>query len=298
MKKKQKYKNKLKSRVNKNRNLYLRETEKEREESLSATKQQKFNFDRYLVEDELDTRYTNQRKKKQMKLPVVETKKHAKKSLIFLYLSLFLCLVNLLFFCFFNLKNQEQKEKYTAPENIVFLGDSITEFYDLKKYYPNHSIVNSGISGNKTTDILENLEERVYRYNPSKIFLMIGTNDLQESIKEEEIIDNIIKIIEKIQTNRKFAKIYVESIYPVNHNVENEISQNRKNESIQFINKKIESYCKKKKITYLNVYKELQDHDGNLKEIYTKDGLHLNQKGYTFLTKFLKPYVEEKVDET
>ena len=69
----------------------------------------------------------------------------------------------------------------TEIQNIVFLGDSITNRYDLEKYFSDINIVNSGKEGNKATDILASMKERVYDYNPSKLFLLIGTNDLDES---------------------------------------------------------------------------------------------------------------------
>ena len=67
---------------------------------------------------------------------------------------------------------------YESDDNFLFLGDSITDFYPLEEYYDNLPVVNSGISGNKTTDILNDMETRVYQYNPTKVFLLIGTNDL------------------------------------------------------------------------------------------------------------------------
>ena len=66
-------------------------------------------------------------------------------------------------------KTVVKKEKY-VPENIVFLGDSITEYYDLDKFFPNNKIVNSGVGGNLSHNILDDMYNRVYKYNPSKVF--------------------------------------------------------------------------------------------------------------------------------
>ena len=108
------------------------------------------------------------------------------------------------------------EEKEVVPENIVFLGDSITEYYDLETYYSDYNIVNSGISGNTTDDIINDMKKRVYQYNPSKVFLLIGTNDLNKGKTKDEIVENIEKIITEIKENRKNSIIYLESIYPVN----------------------------------------------------------------------------------
>ena len=67
----------------------------------------------------------------------------------------------------------KEKEVIKVPDNYLFLGDSITEYYDLDKYYPDLPVVNSGIAGDTTEDILNDMEGRVYQYNPSKIFIYI-----------------------------------------------------------------------------------------------------------------------------
>ena len=94
------------------------------------------------------------------------------------YVVLFISLgFNFLFFnnCFMPQNvvsaKEEVKEVIKVPDNYLFLGDSITEYYDLDKYYPDLPVVNSGIAGDTTEDILNDMEGRVYQYNPSKIFL-------------------------------------------------------------------------------------------------------------------------------
>lgn len=180
-----------------------------------------------------------------------------------------------------------------VPENIVFLGDSITEFYDLEKHYPNNKVVNSGIGGNNTQDILDDMKNRVYRYNPSKLFLLIGTNDLDQKRDIEDIIEDTKEIIKNIKENRENTTIYVESIYPVNKELKNNKTRNRNNENIKAINEKMKEYCEKEKITFIDIYNELKDEEDNLKEEYTTDGLHLNDEGYDVVTKMITKYLND-----
>ncbi len=195
--------------------------------------------------------------------------------------------------------NNDFKNPYevevSSTDNFLFLGDSITDYYPLDEYYDNLPVVNSGVAGNKTKDILNNMETRVYQYNPTKIFLLIGTNDLNSNDENivNETFNNIKKIIKEIKENRSEASIYVESIYPVNATLENNSVENRTNKKIKALNKKIENYCKKGKCNYINLYDELIDEDGNLKEEYTSDGLHLNSLGYVVITRELLPYLNE-----
>ena len=78
------------------------------------------------------------------------------------------------------LKVIENKEDDEKKENIVFLGDSITDFYDLDKYFYDYNVVNSGISGNTTDDILNSVEDNTLELeivfeNPVEMADIVGT---------------------------------------------------------------------------------------------------------------------------
>ncbi len=47
-------------------------------------------------------------------------------------------------------------------ENIVFFGDSITEGYNVKEFYDEFRVVNSGISGNITEDLINRIDRDLY----------------------------------------------------------------------------------------------------------------------------------------
>lgn len=180
-------------------------------------------------------------------------------------------------------------------DNFVFLGDSIIDWYPIYEMYDKSiPIVNSGIAGYETHDILERMDEMVYRYNPTKVFLLIGTNDLKykdNKDDEEEVAKNIEEIIVQIKENRPKAKIYVQSIYPVNREMKNNASEERYNEEIKEVNEKVESYCKDNDVTYIDMYDLLSDGNGNFNESYTNDGLHPNTLGYIVITKKLMEYM-------
>lgn len=184
---------------------------------------------------------------------------------------------------------EDIKEGYT---NYLFLGDSITEYYDLDKYFPDMPVVNSGIAGDTTEEILNDMKGRVYDYNPSKVFILIGTNDLRDDKSVEEVVENIKKIIEEIKQNRKIAEVYLESIYPVNKGINKSVVGLRDNDDINEINSQIEEYAKNEGVTFLNTHELLVDDDGLLNEDYTADGLHLNDKGYEVVTEEIMEYLE------
>lgn len=206
-----------------------------------------------------------------------------------------------------------EKKKKKGPdyryENIVFYGDSITDFYNLDKFYKDLPVINSGTSGFQTKDLIKLVEERVYKYNPTKVFMMIGTNDIAfTDLTNEEIVENIKKIIDMIKENRPKADLYIESIYPVNRNTEGNdvvslfMVNIRKNERIREINKLLKEACKDEKVPYIDMYDLLADENGDIKLDYTVDGLHISENGYKVITKKLMEYIdpstkEEKVEK-
>jgi len=113
----------------------------------------------------------------------------------------------------------------SASDNFVLLGDSITEWYPIEEFYDELPVVNSGVAGYQTKDVLEHLKKMVYIYNPTKVFLLIGTNDIKEDPNEEEVVSNIQKIIDGIHELRPKAKVYLQSIYPVNNVDEEKVNK-------------------------------------------------------------------------
>lgn len=184
----------------------------------------------------------------------------------------------------------KKEEPKIINENYVFFGDSLTHRYDLKKYFEGLPIVNSGVDGYKTTDLLDHMDDMLYEYNPSKVFILIGTNDIQIDTSTKDIVNNIKKIVEGIEENREHAKIYIESLYPV----QSDLIKDRPNSKIREINDKLKKYCQEKNITYIDLYSVLAEDNNDLKREYSDDGLHMNKKSYEVITKELKKYIEEK----
>ena len=196
-------------------------------------------------------------------------------------------------------KEEKEREKRLKAENIIFLGDSITEGYEIDKYYRNIPTINSGFSGYCTDDIMNNLNSFVYQYNPSKVIILIGTNDIMfRDGGNDEITGNIKTIITSIKENRPHAKIYVESIYPVNNTSDNKINHamvgTRDNNQIKDINNKIKNICKEEKVKYIDLYNSLVDKNGNLDILYTRDGLHISEEGYGVITEKIKDVIDIK----
>jgi lysophospholipase L1-like esterase len=174
-------------------------------------------------------------------------------------------------------------------KQIIFVGDSLTEWGNWDELFPNYNTLNFGVAGEKTADILTRIEY-LFKYNPSKIFIMMGINDLGENITLYEVAENYNKVIAKLSNNWKETQIFILSTLPVDVRRWTNIGLNKDN--IKMLNTNISSIAQKHNITYIDMVYAFSDKNGYLKPSLTSDGLHLNPKGYEVWKKQIEPYIE------
>ena len=176
--------------------------------------------------------------------------------------------------------------------NYLFIGNFYLEDMDFDEFefYKPH-VVNAH-SDLKTNYLLDNMRKEIYIYNPSHVFLQIGLDELVDDNDIDEIIERYQKIIEGIQENRPYAKIFVESLYPVDSDYEDYDSSfdDITNEKIINYNNQLKKLTNSLNITYIDLFSELSD--GNkLKKEYTVDGIHLSNDGNKKVWKNLRKFV-------
>ncbi len=180
-------------------------------------------------------------------------------------------------------------------DKIVFLGDSITANFKLLDNY--HQIINLGIGGDKTTEILSRIKD-VYPYKPHKLFLLIGINDFLVNKKvweypsEINIIKNIETIIKQLIDNLPNTFIYSLSILPIGINqfIKNSLLLSY-NEEINLLNEDIKKISHQYDVTYININEYFKNSSGLLNDIYSLDGIHLTEEGYNLFIKLIKKYI-------
>ncbi|MCK0135451.1 GDSL-type esterase/lipase family protein [Arenibacter sp. S6351L] len=179
-----------------------------------------------------------------------------------------------------------------TKDEIIFLGNSITEGGDWKALFPNNNVINRGISGDVTEGILNRLSE-VTSSRPKKIFLLIGTNDLARGKNESYVVDHVASILNEIKKESEYTEIYLQSILPVNPGIGDKFSGHKKNQQlIVSVNKMLMELSKRLNVVFVDLHKKFRNSKGVLKPKYTDDGLHLNKKGYQKWKKILTPYVK------
>lgn len=169
--------------------------------------------------------------------------------------------------------------KVDMDNNYLFIGTYNTNRLNFNDDY--HYIKVSEDFYN-TNHILDEMNKQVYQYNPTYVFIELGINELYVQEPNEDFVIRLSKIIDGIKKNRPMAKIYVESIYPINRNVEGHdnslIADYIDNELIKTVNKDIKKMVEEKEVKYLDLYSLLIE-DGNLIKDYTDNGIYLNDRG-------------------
>jgi lysophospholipase L1-like esterase len=178
-----------------------------------------------------------------------------------------------------------------ASTDIIFLGNSITDFTDWNELLQLKEARNRGISGDITFGVLERLDE-VTEGKPAKVFILIGINDISRNIPDSVILDNYKKMIWRIKKESPKTKIYFNTLLPVN-NTFTARSHFNKDEHIQYINEELKKSGKKENITIIDIHPLFLDADKRLDKKYTYDGLHLNAEGYRRWAAILKPLLNQ-----
>ena len=179
------------------------------------------------------------------------------------------------------------------PDDIIFLGNSITARTDWNELLQLPQARNRGISGDITFGILERLND-VIEGKPAKIFILVGINDISRNIPDSLIVKNYHHIIQRIQNESPGTKIYFQTLLPVNNDFTQFKNHYNKDTHILYVNNQIKKLGKLYGIEVIDLYPLFLNDQNKLDADLTEDGLHLNAAGYKVWAKILKNYLHEK----
>ena len=173
---------------------------------------------------------------------------------------------------------QENKIFNDFEVDVAFLGDSLTEGYNLEQYYPNQITTNRGIAGDTTFNLEKRLQVSVYDLKPKVVVMLIGGNNLKTMFKNYE---NIVK---GLTTNLPESKIVLLSLTAMSGN------WGKNNNLAKTNNEKIAQIATVYNCTYVDLFNPLFDTNSNgIYSEYTTDGAHLTSIGYEVITRIISP---------
>ena len=178
--------------------------------------------------------------------------------------------------------------EYIHKTDTVFLGDSLTESFDLQKHFGRNDLRNRGMSGDLTDHVLYRLEE-ITNARPAKVFIMIGINDITQGYEPDHILANITRILNEFKEKSPVTRLFVQSILPINHHklfLEKSI-----NADIYRFNLRLKSLCENLQVTFLDFHTDFLNNVGEMDEKFTYDGVHLSETGYIHWAGLLQNYL-------
>jgi hypothetical protein len=187
-----------------------------------------------------------------------------------------------------NVVYSKQKDYQKTFNKSLFVGDSMTEaLYEYEFLDEKNVAARMGLSlwkAEHDADIMQKVRE----IKPKNIFIMFGNNDIEEKTKVEKFLSDYKKLINKIKSKDKKAKIYIQSILPITTAAENK-APFVKNSTLEKFNSALKSMAKKEHYYYLNIREVLNE---SKKDLHEQDGVHFKYEFYPLYLDYISKNVK------
>ncbi|MBO4886933.1 MAG: lysophospholipase [Firmicutes bacterium] len=190
-------------------------------------------------------------------------------------------------------RNYHEMNRIAKKGQILFTGSSLMEQFPIAEYALSKDlgkcVYNRGIGGTTTDDFLREIDTVLFDLEPSKVFINIGTNDINEQSDGEYWQDHLLKNYEEILRQMKVrlpgTMVYMMAYYPVNPTDQGpdwakNMFKTRTNEALNDTNSKLRKLAKKYGYSFIDVNDGLKDENGQLRAEITIEGLHMYAGGY------------------
>ncbi|MEZ0276167.1 MAG: GDSL-type esterase/lipase family protein [Roseimicrobium sp.] len=190
-------------------------------------------------------------------------------------------------------KFDEEETSGTPPPRggIVFTGSSSVRMWkNLKSDFPDLPVLNRGFGGSVANDLIFYFDKVVLRYQPKLLVVYTGSNDINAKLTVDEAFADYTKFLTLVHEKLPETRVVVNAV---------KYSEKRLDqmEKVTLLNGKLEAWCKEQPwIRWIDTASHLLDKDGKPRtaEIYLKDKLHLNEKGYAEWKAILDPALREE----
>ncbi|HEY6301890.1 MAG TPA: SGNH/GDSL hydrolase family protein [Terriglobales bacterium] len=187
-----------------------------------------------------------------------------------------------------------------GERRVVFLGDSITDYWKIPDYFPGKPYINRGIDGQTTPEMLVRFRQDVIDLHPKVVVMLAGTNDIAGvtgPASNEDIEANYASMAELARAHR-IGMVFA-SVLPA-HNYTHDAEESfalRPRDRILALNKWLKDYCAKNRLVYLDYFSALVDERGMLKRALAEDGLHPTDAGYKIMATLAAEAIQKALVE-
>jgi lysophospholipase L1-like esterase len=167
---------------------------------------------------------------------------------------------------------------------LLFIGDSLIEYFDWQERFPKNIVYNLGVSG-ETVDGLYARIEVVYSQieEADAVFIMTGINNL--AMGDRKFIPTYGKIVKGLKEHYTSSRIFVQSLLPV-------LFPWISNDEIRDMNIQLKKVADAEKVAYLDIYSLFLEEGGKpVKAYLLDDGVHVSEKGYRVWANEIEKYL-------
>jgi lysophospholipase L1-like esterase len=183
----------------------------------------------------------------------------------------------------------EAKDAAVPPPKgaVLFAGSSSIRLWNLKKSFPDLAVINRGFGGSEIADSTHFAPRIVLKAKPRVIVLYAGDNDVANGKTADQVFDDFKDFADLIHKELPKTRIVFISIKPSLARWKM-VGEQRKANGL------IKAYCKKNDyLTYVDTAAPMLGEDGKPRqELFAKDGLHMNDKGYALWASLLKEHLK------
>lgn len=157
-----------------------------------------------------------------------------------------------------------------AQDEVVFFGDSITEGGDWAALFPGVETRNFGIGGDRGEGLLSRYGQ-VVATRPSRILILIGTNDLSNGDTPENIAFEVDQLLGRLKAELPDTALVVQSVLP---------RQPEFAPRIRDLNARLRAVAEDRGAAYVDIFSAFVVEGDRLDPAVTEDDLHLTPAGY------------------
>ncbi len=185
-------------------------------------------------------------------------------------------------------------DSLTVSPKVVFIGDSITDFWaDMRpEFFSSNDFLGRGIGAQSTANMLCRFQQDCIDLHPKVVVLLCGTNDVAQNngvISKENVVAEIKSMCELARVHGIVPVVC--SVLPCNRFYWRE--DMKPGQDIIELNKLLREYATTAGIIYCDYHSEMTLPDGSLPLEYSEDGCHPIAKGYEKMEEIVLPYIQK-----
>jgi len=154
-------------------------------------------------------------------------------------------------------------------KRLLFIGDSLVEFFDWQQRFPGHEVISLGVAGETVEGLHARLDHIIgSEIRPDMVFIMTGINNA--AMEDYGFVATYEKVVARLKKSYPAAEVFINSLLPVRLPWFADVT-------IPRLNKRLRQVAAENGIEYLDIHRLFSECENLL---LLEDGIHLNTEGY------------------